>query len=704
MGEDAKAHGLIDGIDLNNWSHEKKIELKKNRIRVGTFAPHGTLSLDQGFTMERYGRLYIEDSDVTRLLQKALLLNATKLSSGFRGTVNFDSLIVLGNSEVRTVNRVSPSDWLKNIDTKETVVVRGKKTFENGITLLSPSKTNGLYYKYSGNRFSFRDEVLSQLEDFLIDGKNQTIKGNTEFESVIFAKKLFCPPESLILNGIAFGNLVLIDSDQTVEGAVTFDSISVTDSFSVNGNMEAKLINGLDLIKLLNDTLRSQSSTPQIFSGRVKFDDALTMKNLEAEDLVGGYNVTELLKQVVRKDIPGQIIQGSVTFAESVEMDKLDYIGTLHGIPHVDWGVGVLLKNEERQVVHTPLKFDRLTVNNLTVTNGKVSNINVVEFSEDVIRIDDGGSLGPVNFTRNLVAEGGIKAKRVNGFDVHEDILLSNGKSLQTISGPKTFTHGWKIDGDLTVGSLQGIDYDQAAKFASGETATTDSLVIKGNLHLKDEPFFLNRFNGKDWNELLSHIWWKNEPTSIQATHSFESLSFENGATLNGLLAGVDITELWKSYFSLSKDQHLTGNVGFESSVTFENLECEEIRLDRGKINGIDLETFQDSVLLHEADQEIVFPIQFETLKVRHLELSENSMVNGMDLSEVAMTLHGDNVFKGDLMIGEVNAEELIIENNTLISGVNLKEWIANAVYVDRPDELSGNFQFAAASFTQNVE
>jgi hypothetical protein len=123
LEKDSRASGLIDGVNLNGWSHEKYIELSESRLRIGRFTTKGSMSVPKGIYIEKYGRFYQGTYDISLLLSKALTLEASKLPDSFRGILRFGSARVEGNTQVRTVNRISPSQWLT--------------TYRNGTTLIS---------------------------------------------------------------------------------------------------------------------------------------------------------------------------------------------------------------------------------------------------------------------------------------------------------------------------------------------------------------------------------------------------------------------------------------------------------------------------------------------------------------------------------------------------------------------------------------
>jgi len=707
LEKDSEVRGLVDGVNLTNWSHEKRIQLNQNRLRVGTFAPKGILHIPKGIHTEKYGRFFFEGEDVSRLLQNSLLLNATELPYTFRGSISFDSLQVLGNSELRTINRLSPLDWLTETDSAETVVVRGQKTFTGKLTLLNSTTAAGLYHTYTAGRYSYGgqgQDILGQLEDLLIDGRNQTIQKSSIFESLLSIDKLICPAGNLLLHGILFQNLLLASAEQTVNGRVKFSkSLRVRDSFIVTGNLETASLNGHNLSYLLKDTLKTYSSTPQVFQGGARFDGGLTVENIQTDGLVGGYNLSLLLSNIVRKDFSGQIIDGSLTFSQVAELKNgLLFSGTLNGIGHEAWGQGFLLNSGERQVVHRPIRFHSLSVKNLTVANGKVTNYNVVRLSEEILRIEEGGFLGVVYFTGKLVAD--IQAKRVNGLNLQEDLLLNTAKSPQVITGSKTFRKGWEIDGSLQVGHLSEFDYNQAAKFAFGKNSYTDNLRIEGSLSLRKEPFFQSTFNGEEWTDLVSRVWWTEDPITINAQHSFDKVVLEGGAALQGLFGGIDLRQLELNYVSRSKNQRLTGKFTFDSGFTLDSLKVEEIQLDKGRINGVDLEDFRASIFLHGVDQRINYHAEFDELTLVNVELGEYSLIGGIDLDVVTMRLHGENLFAREVTLEGLNVDELILGNGTLVNGINLAEWFQNSLVGTRPAEIYDSLEFLNGRFTQNIQ
>ena len=114
LERDASADGDINGINFAEWSAEKRIELKSNSLSSRNLHIDGDLTIVPGINFEtgRSTGFQLTSNDVTRLLAKALLLNATKLPSTFRGTIKFDSVGVDENTQVGLINRVPPAEWL----------------------------------------------------------------------------------------------------------------------------------------------------------------------------------------------------------------------------------------------------------------------------------------------------------------------------------------------------------------------------------------------------------------------------------------------------------------------------------------------------------------------------------------------------------------------------------------------------------------
>ena len=659
------------------------------------------MRIPEGIYIDKYGRFYQGSYDISLLLSKTLTLDATRLPDSFRGTLRFGSVQVQGNTQVRTINRISPSQWLTN-EMNGTTMITGRKIFTGDIKLLGSSYAKALFYTLD----RYGENILRGFDDLLTDGIDQTILRNSIFNDVLRVDTLNCP--AVVLNGLPFKNLLLVNGNQEIQGQVTFRKpIRITQSFSVTGNLETEYVNGYHLTTLIQDTLKTYSSSPQVFQGNAVFEKGLTVENIETYGQVGGYNLSHLLDNIILDtDLGTKVIQGSLTFNKAANLDRLDYTGTLNGIADEVWGDGFLLSSGN-QVVYTPVRFQgSVKVDNITVTNDKVSNLNFVRLADEIVRVDQAGYMGSIHFegTVNAGQDIGLDAETgtVNGKRIRKYFLLKNGPNRQIITADKTFERGLRIDGFLDVKYLAGIDYNQAAKFAFGLTGYQDNLRIEGNLVLKNEPYFSQSFNGYDWTEIVKDIWWTNEPATLGPIQ-FSHMVLQEGGTLSGNLSGVDLLKLKNDYLSQSYDQRISGKFTFDNGATFENLNLQIVRLNGGRINNINLKEFRDSVLLDDVDQSISNHMIFDSLDVSEVILEKGALVGGLDLNESTLTLHGDNYVSGEKTFENLIIGDLRLGEGTTLAGVNLQEWNEYAVRAYGGANISGPVQFEKATFNREV-
>lgn len=734
LSRNAIAFDLVDGINLTNWSPVKRIELNSNNYNFQNMKINGELTISPGilidFERSRVSTFQMASNDVAKLLSKALLLSATSLPSFFNGKIIFQNLDVLGETTLTRVNTISPNtDWLLNTQNTKTttVTITGQKTFLKNLEFKEAITARKGLFNSTTNSLD-RIDFLKVAEILLLKKKDQDVFESTKFSGTITVDNLQC--SQVLLNGIRFDQLLLKSGNQAVSGKVVFEKpIKVETDLDVRRELEVGkvLINKQlwNLAELIKDTLLVKSENPQRITGQYEFTDKLQVHgsvnwNPTSNILIGGFNISTLLSNIVRNDgIGSNVINGQLTFNKPVKADRLEFTGHLNGRSHLKWGEGFLLSSGN-QIISTPVKFGAgLFVDKLTVTNDKISNVDFVRLANDALRIDEHGELGVITFAGLVETPHGLSLSNrettVNGFNIFTDLLLNNQKSTtmkQTITETKSFSNGFNVHGNLNVAEIDGFNYNQAVYFVKQQTKSEDNLHIQGDLVLEHEPKFTTTFNDQNWQKLLENIWWLNQPTTISSQHiTFDKIILESGGkSSNGLINDIDINLLQQDYLSKSKDQKIDANkVIFENGIqsaihlTTENVQI----LNDGLLNGINLVKFLQNVLLNGANQTIKSKFKFGQVRTNKIIIGENVRVGGLDLDIEAIRINSIN----NVLVNHKNVQSLTVTNilslneQTKLNGIDLQEWNKNAVKNNYQNvNINGNVQLQQGTFQQNIK
>lgn len=709
FNENVQANELVDDVDLANWEAVQQIRLTQNEIQ-GILTTAGNINAEGGLVT---GNSFKQDQfDVLHVLENSALKESSILPGSC--DLHFDSLTVNGNSDIRgSVNKVTPSQWVVNSVDSEHLDINGEKTFTEGMHLEKDIKANSLFGKVEGADKG--ENLLEVLPTLLLDGMDQTIARELAFKS-IKADVASCP--NAILNQVPFENLLLRKGKQVVDVETTFRGpLSTKGDVTVLDDMSAALINGIDINDQWKNTLRTKSKNVQTVTASYQFEDISADKAM-VNGLLSSNEVDSFFGNIVQKNSKETKLNGmSLSFDKGATINSVEFLGRVNEIPSTEWGQAWMLSRGD-QTVETKVQFaGPVTAKSFEAPS--VNGININEFSASILRIDRDEELADgsvIHFMDTVKADEGVDTRegvKVNGVDLENDVLLKNRDTVQTINGANTFKDGMTIKGNLGVNEIEDFDINNFATLVNGvdqssaETMSSPAtLTVVGNLMLDKEPEFKSKINDKEWSDVMKEFWLKDKNAVLNNPVSFASLTLQNGGSMtdSSTMNGMQMKNFQNNYASKSKPQTWTGKVTLGNVEHVEHLDSKSLILEnKGKFNDVDVEEFNESVLKYNGDQEITSSVEVNNIELDRLDTSDDATMNSVQVKDF-MTISGPNHVTSPKQVKSLKVTTIQLSPNTVIDGVNLGEWNENAVRRTGNFDMKGPLQFSAFQAIKNVQ
>jgi len=449
---------------------------------------------------------------------------------------------------------------------------------------------------------------------------------------------------------------------------------------------------------------------------------------METDGYVNRVDLHKFLQSLVLSNHTGplRLYSKSLVLESEAEVTSLhiDNSSVIHDfLRGSEWGSQKhwLLKTGD-QTVFTPIQFSEGVVNvssspltslsssqvHVERHSGTVVVVDVAELDKNVIRRHLGGTLrGTTVFEDELEIRNHLElspSALVNGKDLKYSAVLKNRTKPLVFYEPRVlFTHGVDIYGNLLLhGKVDTLDINPAIRFlfpneSASYSYSNESLLVRGNLLLKVEPYVRSTVNGMDLYKLLDKVWFTDSTAVIRHEPTFQNVSFEGhhtpslvvGSEEKSLLIGnIDIRDIEDTYVSRTKDQVWTGSVSF-GTASFNALNTKAITIEEGLFNGKDIETFAASILLNNTDQELLGRWDLKSLRVNEILGVDGSYgsvtVNGVDMLKDFLRLgapYGNKVTGLKVVTEELDVEEIVFPHNESISlgGVDMERWKASSV------------------------
>ncbi|XP_052863555.1 uncharacterized protein LOC128270189 [Anopheles cruzii] len=456
-----------------------------------------------------------------------------------------------------------PDDYILTEGRRETIVT-GQKWFKGPLTMDAvdiDGFVNGI------NPFDF----ITLYED-------QYIPGNVAFESLEVE-------ESLDVRGTVRGKHMdkFLDNPSLVQ-TKTLEASCEFNELVVNGPIYIEELNGYDLDDFLQNVVYDDEPYVEINAskhyrnlrflepirvdsnmlGEIHLDELLTkstdqtlnismivgnvfFNRVQADGLFGGNNVTDWDTNSI-KVFGDQHTEATLEFCSDYSLlyaKHLDIVGTLNGVPasgFYDIDEEVVIKDQSVHVGELYSNSMKLTYSSI---NGKAKMLNGVHlptFDANRFSLSKSQHFNHDVYIDTLYVSKSLAAYYLNGYDLsrlqenveaylNDDLMLGGRHMIDTI----------QIDGDLEIGTLNGIDFAHFLDnviWLDRPNAVPGLLEFEHPLTVHGDLILEGRLNKIPFNDFLADVAYKSDGVIEFAgpklfTHGFDVRGNLNASTIN---------------------------------------------------------------------------------------------------------------------------------------------------------------------------
>ncbi|XP_043519107.1 uncharacterized protein LOC122533454 isoform X2 [Frieseomelitta varia] len=338
----------------------------------------------------------------------------------------------------------------------------------------------------------------------------------------------------------------------------------------------------------------------------------------------------------------------------------------------------VLRTNTLRSPVTFYIELPKIIRNVVLEQNAHVdyiNNIDVIDFLDNAIRLDDMKSL------QNITFRNGFSTNRIYASDLPFH-LIDTEKDLNL--------HKKRISGDIETSAIN-LPYS----FKITETETPVDVFVKGAARFSLEPTITN-VNDIALEKLLSEVWLTTNATTLFGTNlHFKNIVINGNITLNNM-STLNV-ETWrdisKRVLSKTKSQEIS-HPAFLDDVEVPFIVGSNVSRLKSSVLGLN-DIFENS-LLKNKDQQVKAKWTFDTLKISG-NLNGIQTINKLDLKKDVMRQDS----RENTVMGKKTIMRLFAEN---LNGYNFDKWAANALTKSKKHlNIEGRKTFSTATFNDGV-
>uniref|UniRef100_A0A182JQ76 VWFD domain-containing protein n=1 Tax=Anopheles christyi TaxID=43041 RepID=A0A182JQ76_9DIPT len=399
-----------------------------------------------------------------------------------------------------------------------------------------------------------------------------------------------------------------LSQPQTIQHDVLVDALYVSKSFA------ARYLNGLDIVRL-QENVETYLNDDYMLSGRHVIDTLHIDGSVEI-GILNGVEFVQFLNNVIWLDRPNAV-QSTLHFLQPLYVDGDTFVdGTLNEIPFTTFLKNVVYKTDAAAVV---------------------------EFS------------GSKLFTQGFAVVGNLHTTTINNVPV-KDIILKN-ESI-TFSGHVLTTGRVYVKEMIVSGTINGKSFKPIEAYYAYDN-TTDTHIIKGDLHLQGHQMIhsLEAFGG--WNELMNVT---NKLASLIRTNQDyyfkghyvlqDDVHFKHGFTVD-FINGYNVSNVQNEFVYYDQQEPIVFSepVEFYGNVWGGPLHVEGDLIGKN-LMGIDPDTLLKQTLLINKDYEIVDKIVFLPGSFKCDNLVATS-INGLPTSGL-ITLHTEQTIEQPVYVKQI--------------------------------------------------
>ena len=343
------------------------------------------------------------------------------------------------------------------------------------------------------------------------------------------------------------------------------------DKVAVNGT-----IAGVNLLEMKNRVVTLSTdqviTAPKNFTGRVAFGNRLLT------GLLNGFNITEYVKRVVRRDIPSTIFGDKIVKGRVTVYGSLNVSGLIDNVNLTSLAASAVSKTRDN-LIPAPMQI-RGDFNSPNIMLSPSSRIDGVKWTDWIFLNQNTTINGQITFSDDisLARDLSVKSGFVSQCDVprlvYEAVPLNNHGRVTRISGRKSFA-SLDVEQDINVKGY--VNQIKLSALASNVVTLDTDQVVTAPLVFND-PLSVNRLilhgtvNGISLKRLLSDAVVKSRPQTIVGRKIFMKDLVSAGPLLThgpvmvrGFVDGVNITLLSRSLVTRNGNQRVSGVKTFSS-------------------------------------------------------------------------------------------------------------------------------------------
>ncbi|XP_053670226.1 uncharacterized protein LOC128720574 [Anopheles nili] len=502
----------------------------------------------------------------------------------------------------------------------------------------------------------------------------------------------FCPQYSLLyaknleimgtINGQPRSRFYDMDEeivfrDRTVHMSDVYaNHLSLSDS-TIDG--PSKMLNDIHLPTF--DANRFSINQPQTFEQDMYVDMLYVNKSL-ATRYLNGHDVAKLQENVETYLNDDYMLSGKHVI-DTLQIDGSVEIGILNGI---DFGrfLDNVIWLDKPNVVSSLLQFDQpLYVDGDVTVKGMLNEIPFQEFLRDVVYKNDAGVVeftGPKLFTQGFDVTGDLNTPVINNVPV-KNFILKN----ESIAFPgDVVTMGRVYVKELVVsGTVNGQSFKPVESYYAYDNIT-DTHIIKGDLYLQGVQMIhtLEALGG--WNELmnvsqkLTSLIRTNEDYYFKGHYVFQGeVHFKKGFTVD-YINGYNVSNVHNEivYYDQQEPIVFTEPVEFFGNVWGGTAQVKGDLIGKN-LMGLDPDELVQRALLVNKDYEIFDKMVFlpDAFKCDHLTAT---YINGQKTSDL-ITLHTEQTIDHPIYVNQIVVSHPL-EVQSLVNGRDLRVERQNTV------------------------
>ncbi|XP_068236280.1 uncharacterized protein [Palaemon carinicauda] len=660
---------IVDNVDINR--------LNRSALKTTGGQMKGSLEFTNDLNIVRLDAASIMGINTKKFAEETVFMEQ---AATILGTVTAPMVVV--KNELKINGRINGKAFPQDYPTSNSdEIYFGTKTFDHleidSIEMEKGSNVNGLsihkivtlstHQNIDGEKhFTGGFTILGDLQvnSRMVDGVNLDHL-NASIHTPNFSDKKF--------NVIFFGNLTVpsLTYNGTLNGfdfAAFAKDLVLDDEYPVilesPKTFKAGLTASSAIFKSkLNDEYVSNLVTrdsEHIITGEKTFKNNISFKSINVTGFVDNINLTQLQKDALYADKPGQIVTGEITFRDTIFADELEVTGKINNID-----VRNVVTLDSAQTFTAPQ----------TIHNGEIQHL----------------SANSLNMADPIV---------INEIDLSNVIATRlSVSSFFNHNGTLTVTRPVKVGHSLDTNSINNLNlqHEMDNLLKTGETVVINSdvsfsnLTVFGPITTKDGEG-ANGISLKEVGENAIHL---DSDGTLSGKTFWENIVLHQGIAGPGLFRNYDLKKLNEdAVFSDIPNQRLTGKKTFVRGFRVRG------NLGAREINGLDL---RKQLLTRNTKQNISAPYTFFNV-VAEKDVNITGKFNDIDMNkliekmqEKVITLQGDVAFHNS-----VNVQNLKV--NGLVNGLNLTDHLINAVKrTDKNIVITGKKKFLSPLIARNL-